>query len=130
MLGYHYAVRGAIDSGNRLGTAWGYPTVNLPIDPGKAIPRYGVYASRVMIEGRIFTGATNIGVHPTVKQQERPVCETFLIGYGGGDLYGKSAVCELIRFLRPERRFSSAEALRAQIEKDVKAVNLNFDEKN
>ena len=122
LLGYPYALCGEIAGGNRIGTALGYPTVNIPIPDGLCVPRCGVYASRVTIDGRVYRGATNIGVHPTVGASPVPLCETFLIDYPGGELYGRAASCELLRFIRPERRFSGAEELRRQVEQDIAAI--------
>lgn len=119
MLGYAYAIGGSIASGNRIGTALGFPTVNLPIESGLCVPRFGVYASRITVDGRIYRGATNIGVHPTVGENPRPLCETFLIDYEGGELYGRSALCELLDFIRPERRFDTPAQLRDQVERDI-----------
>lgn len=118
LLGYRYAIEGTIGSGNHIGTGMGFPTVNLPIEKGTAIPRFGVYASDVMIDGKRYKGATNIGVHPTVGENETPLCETFLLNFSGGDLYGKKVRCELKEFIRPEKRFDSMEELTEQIRKD------------
>ena len=123
MLGSPYAIGGAIHSGNRIGTALGFPTLNLPIADGLCVPRRGVYISRVTVGGEVYRGATNIGVHPTVERSAVPLCETFLIGYGGGALYGREAVCELLAFLRPEQRFADVQALRAQVTRDIAAVS-------
>ena len=122
MLGRRYTIRGTIVGGNHIGSSLGYPTVNIPITDGAAVPHRGVYASVVTVDGRRIPGATNIGVHPTVGTSDSTLCETFLIDYSGGDLYGKEAACELIAFLRPEMRFDSSEALRAQISSDVARV--------
>lgn len=119
MLGYAYAIGGGVASGNRIGTTLGFPTVNLPIGEGLCVPRFGVYASRVTVDGKVYRGATNIGVHPTVGENDRPLCETFLIDYPGGDLYGSSASCELLDFIRPERRFDTPAELRVQVERDI-----------
>ena len=122
LLGYPYAVRGDIGSGNHIGTALGFPTVNLPIGKGLCVPRYGVYAARITIDGKSYIGATNIGVHPTVGANPHPLCETFILGYEGGELYGERAVCELLRFIRPEKRFATADALREQVTRDIAQI--------
>lgn len=122
LLGYRYAVEGNIGSGNHIGTAMGFPTVNIPIGEGLTVPRFGVYASALTIDGACYRGATNIGVHPTVGAEEVPLCETFLLDYDGGELYGKKAVCELLAFIREERRFDSQEELIAQIQKDCETI--------
>ena len=122
MLGGCYTIEGDIGGGNHIGTTMGFPTVNIPISEGLAVPRYGVYASYITIDGRTFTAATNIGVHPTVEVISRPLCESFLLDFEGGDLYGKHAVCELRQFIRGERKFDSIEELRAQIRHDCSVI--------
>lgn len=122
MLGYRYSVCGGIGSGNHIGTAMGFPTVNIPLNDGMTMPRYGVYASDITIDGKVYRGATNIGVHPTVGANEKPLCETFLLDFEGGDLYGRKAVCALKAFVRPEKRFRSAEELTAQVRRDCKLI--------
>lgn len=122
MLGAAFAVCGEIGSGNRLGSVMGYPTVNLPIGADRVVPRYGVYASQVTVGGKTYRGATNIGVHPTVGENDTPLCETFLLDYRGEELYGEKARCELLRFLRPEQKFASGEELTAQIGRDIETI--------
>lgn len=122
MLGYCYSVCGDIGSGNHIGTAMGFPTVNIPLNDGMTVPRYGVYASDITIDGKVYRGATNIGVHPTVGANEKPLCETFLLDFEGGDLYGRKAVCALKAFVRPEKRFASAEELTSQVKRDCKSI--------
>lgn len=130
LLGYRFGIEGDIGHGNHLGTAMGFPTVNLPIGEGMATPRYGVYASRMAIGGRVYRGATNIGVHPTVGENVQPLCETFLLDYRGEELYGKHAVCELVQFVRGERKFGSMDELVAQVERDcerIAAIEIDAD---
>lgn len=122
MLGAPYAVGGEIRGGNHIGTQLGFPTVNIPIGEGLCVPRRGVYASRVTVGGRCYRGATNIGVRPTVENGGALLCETFLIGYEGGDLYGTEALCELTEFIRPERRFDSVGELQRQVLRDIDTV--------
>ena len=122
MLGYRFAVGGDIGTGNHFGTAMGFPTVNIPLTDGITAPRFGVYASIITVDGTAYRGATNIGVHPTVGANEKPLCETFLLDFPGGDLYGKRAVCELAAFIREEKRFGSAEELTEQVKKDCDTI--------
>jgi riboflavin kinase/FMN adenylyltransferase len=122
MLGYRYAISGDIAGGNHLGTGMGFPTVNIPIGGELIVPRYGVYASKVTVGGREYIGATNIGVHPTVGENDKPLCESFLLDCGGGDLYGRYAVCELCDFVRDETVFGSFDELKAQIDADCERI--------
>lgn len=122
MLGYRFAIEEDISSGNRIGSEMGFPTLNLPLKEGMTIPKFGVYASLVEIDGTVHHGATNIGVHPTVGAHPIPLCETFLLDFQGGDLYGKTAKCELVRFVREEKHFDSIEELTAQILADCERI--------
>ena len=122
MLGYRFAISGDIAEGNHLGAGMGFPTVNIPVGGELIVPRYGVYASKVIIGGREYIGVTNIGVHPTVGENDIPLCESFLPDFGGGDLYGRYAVCELCDFVRDERVFGSFDELRAQIDADCERI--------
>lgn len=121
LLGYAYTIGGRIDSGNHIGSKMGFPTVNIPIGEGPVVPKYGVYASRVTIDGKTYRGATNIGVHPTVRENHAPLCETFLLDFDG-DVYGEEAICELVQFIRPEKRFGSMEELSAQVGRDIERI--------
>lgn len=127
MLGSAYSVRGRIDSGNHIGTTMGFPTVNLAIEKGLIVPKRGVYASRVTIGSECYRGATNIGVHPTVGENDTPLCETFLLDYRGEELRGEYAVCEPVAFIRDEKKFASVDALTEQISKDIEAIKKVMD---
>ena len=123
MLCRPYTIFGEITEGNHIGSALGFPTLNLPIDASIVTPRYGVYHSKILIDQKTYDGATNIGVHPTVKETPAPLCETFLLDYEGGDLYEKKVVVTLMRFIRPEQQFPSLQELKNQIENDIKAIS-------
>ena len=84
------------------------------------IPRYGVYKSYVEVNGKQYHGVTNIGVKPTVAHRRDgtgAVMETHIIGFDG-DLYGQNIAVALVRFIRPETRFSGLEELKKQIALD------------
>ena len=122
MLGRRYSISGAVGSGNRIGRSLGFPTVNIPILGGAVIPKYGVYASLIHVDGKVFRGVTNIGVHPTVGVNHAPLCETFILDYSGDELYDTYVTCELLCFVRPEQKFSSMDALKQQIQADCERI--------
>ena len=68
---------------------------------------------------------TNIGVRPTVSEENRVSVESHLLDYSG-NLYGRQARVEFYTFLRPERKFESFEALSAQIHEDAEAARAYF----
>ena len=96
----------------------GMPTLNLYPDKEKLLPPKGVYYSRVLYEGCVYPGITNIGKKPTVNDTEKISVETFLYDFDK-DMYGKDIVTELLHFKRPEQKFSDVQALKSQMEKDI-----------
>ena len=118
LLGQPYFIYGTVCHGNKLGkTQLNMPTANQIPPAGKILPPFGVYASRVYVDGGVFDGVTNIGIKPTVPGENRAGVETHLIGFDS-DLYGKDIRVDLCAFLRAEQRFSGLGELREQIEKD------------
>ncbi len=119
-LGHAHRFTGTVEHGRQLGRTLGFPTVNLHWPDALILPRFGVYGGRAFARGRWYPAMTNIGVKPTVSG-ERPGAESYLLGFEG-DLYGSSVTLELTRFVRPEQRFDSLDALKAQIAKDLTQI--------
>lgn len=124
LLGHPYPVREIVQHGRQLGRKIGMPTINLVPHPNKLLPRPGVYYSDVEIGGRICHGITNIGYKPTVDGSFLGV-ETYLY-HIKGDLYGQEAKVSLRKFCRAEQRFPSVDALKAQMEQDIRAGEEYF----
>ena len=118
MLGRPYALTGNVEHGRGYGHTEGIPTVNLPIAPHVAVPRKGVYRSRVTVDGNGYSAVTNVGTRPTFGGTTVN-CESYLLDYRGADLYGKTVAVELLGFLRDEKKFDNPEELYRQIERDV-----------
>lgn len=117
LLGFYYPVREVIQHGKKLGRRIGMPTINLIPDGRKLLPPPGVYYSDVSVEGILYHGVTNIGYKPTVDGSFLGA-ETYLYG-ASGDLYGREATVAIRKFRRRERKFSSVEELKVQMEKDI-----------
>lgn len=116
LLGDPYFVRGEVVHGNALGRTIGMPTANLLPGEQKLLPAYGVYATRVEADGKVYGGVTNVGVKPTIGA-DRANVETTLLHFDG-NLYGKQITVYFLEFLRPEQRFDSLEELKAQMSRD------------
>ena len=116
LLGYRYGYSFPVEEGNRIGRTLSFPTINQYFAEGKLIPRFGVYASETILDGKHYSSVTNIGVKPTVGS-DRPLSETYIEGFSG-DLYGKRVEVRLIGYLRSEEKFSDISALRAAIAAD------------
>lgn len=121
MLGRHYALEARVLRGDQRGRTLGFPTANLPLPEGKAVPAYGVYACQVRRGGQSHPAVANLGIRPTITSSGEPVLEVHLLDFEG-DLYGEKLHVELCAFLRPEQRFSGLDALREQIGKDCLAA--------
>jgi riboflavin kinase/FMN adenylyltransferase len=112
-LGHPYTLTGTVVHGQKLGRTLGIPTANLHLPAGLGIPKFGVYACRILIEGTYYPAVTNIGTRPTVEGQGITV-EPWILDYSG-DLYGREITIEFFKFLRPEQKFPSLEALQSEI---------------
>ena len=124
-LGHPYTVIGTVKHGKHLGTEELFPTVNLMPEPWRVLPRFGVYAVRVILDdGTVYPGVTNVGIRPTIVDDNRVTIETNLIDFDG-DLYGKELKIEFLRYLRGEKKFSSMAELHAQIARDIDAARTN-----
>ena len=113
-------VEGVVIGGNRLGRKLGFPTANIAIDDDLAVEN-GVYSSKVVVEGEEYVAMTNVGVRPSVDGTKR-LLETHLFGFEGL-LYGLKLRVELYDKIRDEKKFSSVNELREQIEKDFNKIN-------
>ncbi len=123
-LGSPYMVSGSVVDGEKRGRDIGFPTVNLRLsDSDKLLPRSGVYHTQTVIDGTLYNAMMNVGVRPTVSSEGIKTVEANILGYRG-DLYGASLRFKLLRFIREERKFSSLEELKIQLEKDKKTVEL------
>ncbi len=113
-LGAPFMVEGEVAGGDRRGRTLGFPTANLIPDDALVCPGHGVYAA--FANGR--PAAVNVGVRPTFETGRGLLIETHIIDHDE-DLYGTTLRVAFARRLRGERRFSGAEELVAQMERDV-----------
>ncbi len=117
-LGRPYSLIGNVVAGQQMGRKLGFPTANLQLDPQKFLPRDGVYAVQVMnLANEPIAAVMNIGVRPTVTGDRQRTVEVHLLNWSG-DLYGQKLCVNLVKFLRPEQKFDSLDALKQQIKTD------------
>lgn len=124
-LGHPHVLTGRVVPGKQLGRTIGIPTANLLLPEELVIPRFGVYACLASVNGRKYPAVTNIGTRPTVNGTGITV-EPWLLDFEG-DLYGRELKLEFYKFLRPERKFPSLEALQAEIRKNGAEVRDFFE---
>ena len=126
-LGHPHTLVDTVHYGYRLGTKMGTPTINMRFPDGVLVPRYGVYAARAILDdGSEHMAVTNVGVRPTVSGEDRVSVESFILDYSG-NLYDRQVRIEFFRFIRPEMKFPSVDALKAQILKDAETTRAYFE---
>ena len=119
-LGHPHTLTNRVAHGKKIGTTTlGFPTVNLLIPQGVIVPAFGVYATRVWFDGQCRCAVTNVGVRPTVEDNDGHVTvEGFILDFDG-DLYGHEIRMEFYKYLRPEQCFPSMDALAAEIRRNA-----------
>ena len=116
-LGHPHILSGTVVHGQALGRKLGIPTANLRLPEGLAVPKFGVYACRAVVDGKAYPAVTNIGTRPTVEGIGITV-EPWILDYTG-DLYDREITLEFYRFLRPEMKFPDLSALQAEIRRNA-----------
>jgi riboflavin kinase/FMN adenylyltransferase len=124
LLGRPYNLVGRVVQGKQLGRTIGFPTANLELPTQKCLPRDGVYAVQAIVNHKKICGVMNIGLRPTVSGEKRSV-EVHLFNWQG-DLYDQELSVNLIKFIRPEQKFDSLDALKAQIHVDCQIASNYF----
>ena len=126
-LGHPHTLTNRVAHGKRIGTTTlGFPTVNLLIPQGVIVPAFGVYATRVWFDGQCRCAVTNVGVRPTVEDNDGHVTvEGFILDFDG-DLYGHEIRMEFYKYLRPEQCFPSMDALAAEIRRNAQQTRDYF----
>lgn len=123
ILGEPFFLIGEVVKDRGVGKTLGFPTANIlyPID--KFPLKQGVYETRVCVDGKVYKAITNYGARPTF-DENTVLTETYIDGFNG-DLYGQTLQIYFVRFLRENQKFDSADALKEQLQKDIKGVREN-----
>lgn len=119
-LGRHYSVEGIVVEGAKRGKSLlNTPTANL-LTANDLLPKDGVYAVTVEIDGKIYGGATNIGHNPTFGDKKFSF-ETHVLDFNG-QLLGKTLKVFFVKRIRDEMKFSGVEELGTQMKKDIEDI--------
>jgi riboflavin kinase/FMN adenylyltransferase len=117
LLSYPYQLKGHIVQGNRIGRTLGFPTANIRVDEAfKALPREGVYAVRVALQGETHKGMLYIGRRPTLDNGAITL-EVHIMDFQG-DIYANEISVSFIHYVRADIRFRSLEELKEQLKRD------------
>lgn len=125
LLGRNYSFSGLVKKGRQLGRTIGFPTANVHHDKTyKLIPEKGVYAVKVFLRSKEYTGVMNIGSRPTV-EGEGITQEVHIFNFND-DIYGEKLKVEIIAFLRKEKKFGNIKDLIDQIRIDCEHAKTFF----
>ena len=126
MLGRSYSITCTVSEGRRDGRKMGFPTINQHPEDTRAIPAFGVYITKAILDdGQAYCAVTDVGLAPTLDRSGKVRLETHLL-----DTFIESspaiAKIEFIERIRGEFTFDSIEALKAQIARDVECARNYF----
>jgi len=118
ILGRYYNIKGKVIEGRKLGKELSYPTANIEIsDEYKLIPKIGIYAVSVELNGSLHYGMMSIGKNPTVTDDDNIKLEVNIFDFAE-NIYEKEIKIDFIDYLRDEKKFDSLENLKKQMSQD------------
>ena len=126
LLGKPYSISGRVVFGRQMGRTLGFPTANLEL-ARLSSPLSGVYA--VKVNGMAMSdvrGIANIGVRPTVNDNMRANLEVHLLDFDA-QIYGQRIEVTFLSKIREEKKFSSLDELKVNIENDLRTAHDWFD---
>ncbi len=125
MLGRPFSVLSTQARGRGIGTRLLVPTVNLAQYDG-LLPAFGVYVTRLIVDGRAFQAVTNVGNRPTFGEASFAV-ESYILDFEPIEMDDTTPIeLQFLLRLRGEITWPSPEALKAQIFKDVARAKRYF----
>lgn len=117
LLGQPVSVLGTVIKGISLGKKLGFPTAN--INPHhEVLPPSGVYAVRVLLNGKKLKGICYIGKKPTLSFQNHKTIEVYIFNFAR-NIYGRDLEIQFFKKIRGEKKFNSLYALSRQVKIDI-----------
>jgi len=125
LLGYEYSFTGVVVRGHGRGRQLGYPTANIKLhNEKKLIPKVGVYAVKILVQGIWFDGMMSIGKLPTFYDNHELTTEVNIFNFDE-DIYDETVTVNIIDFMRDQLKFSSVDELVQEMGKDkIKTQNI------
>ena len=119
-----YRFSGTVVQGDQRGRLLGYPTANVAVAPGMAVPADGVYAGWVTrLDGPHprWPAAISVGSNPTFDGVQRRI-EAYVLDRDDLELYGVEIAIDFYARIRGQVRFAGMEALIEQMHHDVEEI--------
>ncbi|HPG41002.1 MAG TPA: bifunctional riboflavin kinase/FAD synthetase [bacterium] len=119
LMGRNYSIRGQVIKGDGRGKKLGFPTANIRcFSQYKLVPKVGVYATKIKVDGMIHDSVTYIGTRPTFNLSKK-VIEVNIDNFDR-ELYDQEVELYFVQFIRDDVKFASVAELVPQIESDKK----------
>lgn len=118
LLGRSFSIRGLVVKGEGRGRKLGFPTINLSVDKDILLPMNGVYTAKIVKKDQCFYSVVNIGTNPTFSDNCLKKIEVHLIEVNK-KWTDKKCEVEILKYIRPEKKFPSSKDLIRQIKWDV-----------
>jgi riboflavin kinase/FMN adenylyltransferase len=126
LLGRHFSLYGTVVCGKKVGRTLGFPTANIVADSAMVVPANGVYITKTKYDDKWINSITNVGIAPTVKEDRVFSIETHLLDYNE-DIYGRNIEVCFIQKLREEKKYESIDALKRQVQEDIKKARAYWE---
>jgi riboflavin kinase/FMN adenylyltransferase len=127
LMNHNFIIIGKIEKGKSLGSKIGFPTLNIPYAPDKVKIPLGVYLALSSFGGQTYKSIVNIGKAPTIHGEERSIfLESHILENFPSDSSYELLKVELLKFMRPEKKFNSLDSLVSQIQSDCKDAREYF----
>ncbi len=124
-LGRAYSIRSTVFHDRGVGRKIGFPTANIAFDDKTVVPKEGVYATFVEIEGKKYASVTNIGTRPTFNLNKKSI-ESYILDFNE-DIYAKSIELFFLGRIRNEIKFENSKQLKSQILSDINKSKEYFE---
>ncbi len=121
LLSRLYSVTGNVKKGKQLGKTIGFPTMNIKVN--NVLLKSGVYKTKTKIDDKIYKSITNIGIAPTINNNNDIIVETNIVDDFDENTYDKNITVYFEEYLREEKKFNSIDELKEQIQKDISKVS-------
>lgn len=118
MLGKDFSISGEVIQGQHLGRTICFKTANILYPKNIVDIKNGVYGARVIVKNKLYRGILNLGVKPTVSNENKRILEVNIFDFDE-NIYGENIKIEFEEMIREEKKFASLEELKNQILKDV-----------
>ncbi|QKX01452.1 riboflavin biosynthesis protein RibF [Wolbachia endosymbiont of Cruorifilaria tuberocauda] len=121
LLGRAYQISSVVTKGAYRGRKIGFPTINITIEDCMIKPKFGTYYAKAAFSDNNpnwLYGVVNIGMRPTFNDLKKPIAEMHIFDFNE-DVYDHKVNVQLLKFIRPEKRFHSIDELTKQINHDI-----------